>query len=491
MALHAGLLSDDRRRLSDIGQQLIGGIGHHQNIAGLEFLRHLVSAAADAQRTGGFFLPDTNGIHQSAAHLLNSDHVCGSGHAHRHAGGDYHQIALVDHTRLGRRLNSKVHQLVSAAGVGHHNRLHAPVQSHLPPDLLIQQAGDDGGAGMEAAHQPGGGSPLADGENGVRSDLLRRGAGGVGGSRRHGKSVPSAGHLGHALDMVDVALRPPGDGVHGLHGFHRISACCRLAGEHDGRGAVIDGVGHIGDLRTGGPGIFHHGIQHLCSCDDRLAAGHTPGDHILLDQGDLRKVDLHTHIAASHHDAVRRVQDLRKIADALLIFDLGDDPHPRTGLVQYVPQFPYICGGTDKAGCHIVEPLLRTEEEIVPVLLAHVGHIQPHTGDIDPLVVLHITVIFHSAADLRLAGLQNSQPHQTVVQQDGISRFDVTGQFSVGDGTAVRIALHLNGGQGKFLTGGQMDPSAGKVLQTNLRALGIQHGRHRGVQFFPQRLQRV
>jgi len=80
---------------------------------------------------------------------------------------------------------------------------------------------------------------------------------------------------------------------------------------------------------------------------------------------------------------------------------------------------------------------------------------------------------------------------ETIVQQDGISRFDVTGQFSVGNGTAVRIALHLNGGQGEFLTGGQMDPSTGKVLQTNLRALGIQHGRHRGVQFFPQRLQRV
>ena len=210
-----------------------------------------------------------------------------------------------------------------------------------------------------------------------------------------------------------------------------------------------------------------------------------------MDQGDLRKVDLHTHIAASHHDAVRRVQDLRKIADALLIFDFGDDPHPGAGLVQHVPQFPHICGRTDKAGCHIVEPLLRTEEEIVPVLLAHVGHIQPHTGDIDPLVVLHITVIFHPAADLRLAGLQNGQPHQAVVQQDGIPCLDVTGQFSVGDGTAVRIALHLNGGQGEFLTGGQMDPSTGKVLQTNLRALSIQHGRHRGVQLFPQRLQRV
>ena len=105
----------------------------------------------------------------------------------------------MDHTRLSRRLNSKVHQFVSAAGVGHHNRLYTPVQGHLPPDLLIQQAGDDGGAGMEAAHQPGGSAPLADGENGIRSNLLRRGAGGVGGSRRHGKPVSSAGHLGHAL----------------------------------------------------------------------------------------------------------------------------------------------------------------------------------------------------------------------------------------------------------------------------------------------------
>ena len=344
---------------------------------------------------------------------------------------------------------------------------------------------------MEAAHQPGGGSALADGEDGVCADLLRRSAGRVGCGGRYRKPRPPAGHLGHAFNMVDIALCLPGNGVHGFHRLHRILARRRLAGEHNGGGAIVNGVGHIGDLRAGGAGIFNHGIQHLGRRDDRLSAGHALGDHILLNNGDLGEVDLHAHIAAGHHDAVRRVQNLRQIADALLIFDLRNDADARAGLIQQASQLPDVCGGTDKAGSHIVKALLHAEEEILPVPLAHIGHTQPHAGDVDPLVILHHAVVLHPAADLRPGSFQHRQPHQTVIQQDGVSRLHVIGQVGIGDGAAVNVSLRLRCGQGKFLPGGQADGTVRKVLQPDLRPFGIQHGGNRGVQLFPQSFQGV
>ncbi|CAN4017914.1 hypothetical protein AJOOGB_AJOOGB_06275, partial [Dysosmobacter welbionis] len=49
--------------------------------------------------------------------------------------------------------------------MGHQQGHHAPVQGHLPLDPLTEQAGHHRGAGAETAHQPGGGTALADGED--------------------------------------------------------------------------------------------------------------------------------------------------------------------------------------------------------------------------------------------------------------------------------------------------------------------------------------
>ena len=48
VAVRAGLLADDSGGLTDLGQQVVVGIGHHQHVAGVELLRHIVQGAADA-----------------------------------------------------------------------------------------------------------------------------------------------------------------------------------------------------------------------------------------------------------------------------------------------------------------------------------------------------------------------------------------------------------------------------------------------------------
>ncbi|MFR4758475.1 MAG: hypothetical protein ACLT9P_10695 [Evtepia gabavorous] len=71
------------------------------------------------------------------------------------------------------------------------------------------------------------------------------------------------GHVPHPAKVVDVRLSPAGNGRHGLHRLHRVPASGGLPGEHDGGGAVIDSVGHVGDLRPGGPGVLAIMVQHL------------------------------------------------------------------------------------------------------------------------------------------------------------------------------------------------------------------------------------
>ena len=59
----------------------------------------------------------------------------------------------------------------------------------------------------------------------------------------------------------------------GHHGdrFNRVLAHGRFAGEHDGVGAVVNGVGHVGDLGARGARVLDHRLEHLRGGDDRLA----------------------------------------------------------------------------------------------------------------------------------------------------------------------------------------------------------------------------
>jgi len=62
-----------------------------------------------------------------------------------------------------------------------------------------------------------------------------------------------------------------GDAVEHLDATHRMFADGGLAGEHDGVGFLVDGIGDIGDLRPGRHWIDDHRLQHMGGDDDALA----------------------------------------------------------------------------------------------------------------------------------------------------------------------------------------------------------------------------
>src|ERR1700693_4206256 len=74
-----------------------------------------------------------------------------------------------------------------------------------------------------------------------------------------------------ASAVGDAGLGLADDAVHHGHALDGILSAGGFGGEHDGVGAVKNGVGHVGGFGAGGAGIFRHGFEHLGGGDDRDA----------------------------------------------------------------------------------------------------------------------------------------------------------------------------------------------------------------------------
>ena len=104
--------------------------------------------------------------------------------------------------------------------------------------------------------------------------------------------------------VFEVLFRFHADFCHGFHSLHGVFSRGRFAGEHDGAGAVVDGVGDVGDLGTGGTGLVDHGFQHFRRCDAAFSCEAAFVDEHFLDLREFLVGDLHAEVAAGNHDAV-------------------------------------------------------------------------------------------------------------------------------------------------------------------------------------------
>jgi hypothetical protein len=117
-----------------------------------------------------------------------------------------------------------------------------------------------------------------------------------------------------------------------------------LAGKHDAIGTLANGVCDVGHLGASRAGVDNHGLKHLGGRDDRLADGIALLDDHLLGHVDLLDGDLDTEVAAGNHDAVRHLEDLVEVVQALLRLDLGEDHDPAAGEAQNLADLLDVVG---------------------------------------------------------------------------------------------------------------------------------------------------
>ena len=106
------------------------------------------------------------------------------------------------------------------------------------------------------------------------------------------------------LLVAGVLLSELADVCHGLHGLHGVFTGSGLAGEHHRAAAIVHGVGHIGNLGTGGAGVLNHGFQHFRCGNHSLAQHPAGGGQTLLDGRHFHEGNFHAQVAAGNHDTV-------------------------------------------------------------------------------------------------------------------------------------------------------------------------------------------
>ena len=122
-----------------------------------------------------------------------------------------------------------------------------------------------------------------------------------------------------------VAFGFDDDARHDGDRFARVLAAGGFGREHDGVGAVEDGVGHVAGFGARGARVFDHRLEHLRGGDDGLAPGRGAANDVLLNDRDFFRRHFDAEIAAGDHDSVGGFENFFQMIDGLRLFELGDD----------------------------------------------------------------------------------------------------------------------------------------------------------------------
>ena len=288
------------------------------------------------------------------------------------------------------------------------------------------------------------------------------------------------------LIIGNVAFGTDGNLYHGTESFHRVFAGCRLAGKHDGACTLINCVGNVCCLRTGGTWIFDHGIKHLCGGDNLFACVVYFVDDFFLDHRNIFQRDFHTHVAAGDHDAVGSFNNAVDVVNALLVFDFCNNVQITAAVfVEDFPDFVDVRRSSGEGCRDEIKAFLNTEKDIFSVLFADKRHIDFHAGKINAFFVGNNAAVFDDTVDIMSFDTLYFHADQTVVYKNTVAGFHIFVQIFVGNRHNVFISLYFFRGQSKFLTFCQGHLSFCKFADTDLRALCIKKRSDRSVQTFP------
>ncbi len=298
---------------------------------------------------------------------------------------------------------------------GHQERLHAPGEQQLAEQHLVIGKRIDRDADRPQGGQRVGQKAAAREHHDARlAQLLRQ-------HRRR------AEHLRLRLDELEHLVESPLlrrlDGVddvrHDLDALERIEADRRLAGEHHRVGALAHRGGDVGDLGAGRHRRADHRLQQLRGDDDRPAFGQAEVDDPRLHQRQRVVVDLDPQIAARHHHRVGGLDDALQVAQAALVFDLGDDAGLRAEPIEQLPEHGDVLALANEGERHEVDAGGHPGADVVLVLLR-----QRRKADLDPRQVdvpprAELAGRQHAAAHVRRVQLDDHQPHEAAVEEDG------------------------------------------------------------------------
>ena len=403
----------------------------------------------------------------------------------RIASGGNGEVAFLDVTELLGGLDCLDNGAVDGAlRDGGQVRINAPVHDHLLNGPLVTGERADGHVRTEVG------------------DQARGAAGGGGDGDALGAHDGGHVHSGHTHDVVDDAgavrvlggleLRVDGKvllglvrdvGLH-LDGLDRVLAGSGLAGEHDGVGAVIDGVRDVGDLGAGRARVVLHGVEHLGRGDDGLVGRVALGDDLLLDVRHELGSDLDSQVAAGDHDAVGGLEDGVEVLDAQRALDLGEDRDVlATVQAAEVTDLLDGLGVADEGGGDVVDVLLDAEQDVLAVTVGDGGQADLDVGDVDALALADLAGVLDDAVHVLAVDGLDLEGDQAVIDQDEGAGLGLGGEVQVVKGDVGLVAEPVLGGglRGHDDLVALVNGDLGVILEqagADLRTLGVEQDAH-------------
>ena len=297
---------------------------------------------------------------------------------------------------------------------------------------------------------------------------VRDQAGGTTGGRRHGDALGANGgghvHSGHTHNVVDDAgavsvsrnlersvsrevllSLESNAGLH-LNGLDRVLTGSGLAREHNGVGAVVDGVSNVGNLGARRARVLLHGVEHLRSGDNGLVGRVALGDDLLLDVRNELGLDLDAQVATGDHDAVGSLENLVEVLDAQGALDLREDRHVLAAVL--AAKLADAADGlavTDEGSGDVVDVLGQAKEDVLTIALGDGGQRDVDVGHVDALALADQAVVLNDAGHVLAVDGLDLEGNQTVIDQDKGALLDLGGQSQVVEGDVLRGAVEIFG----------------------------------------------
>ena len=204
---------------------------------------------------------------------------------------------------------------------------------------------------------------------------------------------------------------------------------------------------------------------------------------MLLNHRDIFERHFHAEVAARHHDAVRRFEDLLDVVYALDGLYFGNDAHAAVVGHKNVTDVLNVLGRAREGGRDEIVTHAAAELNVGAVLPTDKGHRQVGAGEVHALVVGDGAAVYDRADNLSVGLGVNAKPDEPVIDQNSATHRNVRGQIFVGDRRPRRVAQNLVGSKGESLAFLEYDLAALKIAKADLGAFGVKQGSDRKAEF--------
>lgn len=169
-------------------------------------------------------------------------------------------------------------------------------------------------------------------------------------------------------------------------------------------------------------GTYRHGLQHLSGNNNGLSDNVALGNHHLLSKEDLAGRYFNTEVTAGDHDTISLLEDLVKVGNPLLVFNLDNDLDIGTIRTQDSTDLADVLALANEGSENHVNAVLDTKLKILLVLVRQSWEIDISLGKVDTLAGGDIASVESANVDICAIHGEDEKGEDSIIDVDELAR---------------------------------------------------------------------